>query len=200
MLARSVLLSVVLASTVSAQEQSRDTARVDTIVVSASRLLLSRGALPVATTIIAGDDLRARGIASVGEALREVSSAYVAQAGSQGATTSLFLRGGESKYVKVLIDGVPANEAGGTFDFASLTTDNIDRIEIVRGPASVVHGADAVTGVVQVFTRRGRGPGRTEVEVRAGTAPRAVGAGGDGTHMVNVDAIVAALGDIGSGS
>ena len=199
MLARSILLSTIIASAAAAQEQSRDTARVDTVVVSATRLPLSRGALPVATTIIGGDDLRARGIASVGEALREVSSAYVAQAGSQGATTSLFLRGGESKYVKVLIDGVPANEAGGTFDFASLTTDNVDRIEIVRGPASVVHGADAVTGVVQVFTRRGRGPSRTEVEVRSGATPRVPVAGSDATHMVNLDAIVTALGDMGDG-
>ncbi|HYC53068.1 MAG TPA: TonB-dependent receptor [Gemmatimonadaceae bacterium] len=199
MLIRSLFLSACIATPIFAQ-QAPDTVRIDTVVVSATRLPLSRGALPVATTIISGDDLRSRGIASVSEALREVSSAYVAQAGSQGATTALFLRGGESKYVKVLIDGVPANEAGGTFDFASLTTDNVERIEIVRGPASVVHGADAVTGVVQIFTRRGRGPSRTEVDLRTGGAARTVSAGSEATHLMTLDATVTALGDLGQGA
>ncbi|HMG71635.1 MAG TPA: TonB-dependent receptor, partial [Gemmatimonadaceae bacterium] len=91
------------------------------------------------------------------------------QSGSYGAVTSLFLRGGESRYTKVLIDGVPVNAPGGFFDFSHLTTDNIDRIEIVRGPASVLYGADAVTGIVQIFTRRGSDQGRASVGVRGGT-------------------------------
>jgi len=151
---------------------AQDTARVAPVVITATRTPLAQGALPVAVTVLSGDDLRARGIATVAEALREVSSAYLAQAGSHGATTSLFLRGGESKYVKVLIDGVPANDPGGAYDFASLTTDNVDRIEIVRGPASVVHGADAVTGAVHVITRRGAASTRAELDLRSGIAPR----------------------------
>ena len=67
---------------------------------------------------------------------------------------ALFLRGGESRYTKVLIDGVAVNAAGGYFDLSHLSTDNIERIEIVRGPASVLYGADAVSGIVQIFTRR----------------------------------------------
>src|SRR5207253_4848828 len=121
---------------------------------------------------IDGEELRTRGVTTVADALRDVTSAYVAQTGSQGGTTSLFLRGGESKYVKVLIDGIPANDPGGAYDFANLTTDNVERIEVVRGPASVIYGADAVTGVVNVITRRGRGAPRAEVDLRAGTSPR----------------------------
>jgi vitamin B12 transporter len=186
-----------------AQEQTRDTARVDPVVVTATRTPLDRSALPVAVTVISGDDLRIRGITTVADALQDVTSAYVAQAGSQGATTSLFLRGGESKYVKVLIDGVPANDPGGFFDFASLTTDNVERIEVVRGPASVIHGADAVTGVVHIITRRGEGPPRGEVSVRAGMAPRhrTFGAGPEPiTHdvMQALDATVALRGDAGA--
>lgn len=168
----SLLLVAIAAGALGAQQQTRDTARVDPVVVTATRTPLDRSTLPVAVTVITGDELRVRGITSVAEALKSVTSAYVAQAGSQGAQTSLFLRGGESKYVKVLIDGVAANDPGGAFDFASLTTDNVERIEIVRGPASVIHGADAVTGVVHVITRRGSEPPAGEVSVRAGMAPR----------------------------
>ena len=67
------------------------------------------------------------------------------------------MRGGESKFTKVLVDGVPVNDAGGAFDFSALTTDNIERIEVVRGPASVLYGSDAVAGVVQLFTRARNG-------------------------------------------
>ena len=109
-------------------------------------------------TVISGDDLRARGITSVSDALASVPGLAVVRSGSFGATTALFARGGESDYVKVLVDGVPLNNPGGVFDFATLTTDNLERIEIVRGPASVVYGSDAVAGVVQLFTRRGTAP------------------------------------------
>ncbi len=194
------LLVLPFAHSVAAQERSPDTARVDPVVVSATRIPLSRGAVPVAVTVITADDLRLRGITTVADALRDVSSAYIAQAGSQGATTSLFLRGGESKYVKVLVDGVPTNEAGGVYDFASLTTDNIDRIEIVRGPASVIHGADAVTGVVQIFTRRGAGPARSEVEVRTGVAPRDRLGAGSAEGMTTMDAIGTVGGEMASGA
>ena len=64
------------------------------------------------------------------------------------------MRGGQSNYAQLLVDGVPVNDPGGAFDLANLTTDNIDRIEMVRGPASVLYGADAMSGVIQIFTRR----------------------------------------------
>src|SRR6185436_4719852 len=82
---------------------------------------------------------------------------------------SLFLRGGESDYVQVLVDGVSLNGPGGTFDLGSLTTDNVDRIEIVAGPTSVLYGSDAVAGVVQIFTRRGQGKPAVEIGTQAGT-------------------------------
>ncbi|HEU4996597.1 MAG TPA: TonB-dependent receptor [Gemmatimonadaceae bacterium] len=163
---------VALTAPLGAQEQARDTARTTPVIVTATRVPLSRGALPVAVTVITGDQLRLRGITTVADALNDLTSASVIQSGSQGAQTSLFLRGGESKYVKVLIDGVPANDPGGVYDFGSLTTDNVERIEIVRGPASVLYGADAVTGVVHVITRRGEGPQHVDISVRSGVAPR----------------------------
>src|SRR5437867_8978759 len=150
-------------------QQPTDTARLSPIVVTADRLPIPAAAVPAAVTVLSGAALRAQGIRTVADALRTVPGATVVASGSFGAQTSLFVRGGESDYVKVLIDGVPQNQPGGAFDFADLTTDNVDRIEIVRGPASVLYGSDAVTGVIQIFTRTGSGAPRVTAAARAGT-------------------------------
>ena len=163
------LLVLSIASGNSASAQEKDTTRLQTVVVSASKIPRPASTLTQAVTVLLGEDLRARGVKRVSDALREVPGAMLVQSGSYGAVTSLFLRGGESRYTKILIDGVPVNSSGGFFDFSHLTTDNIDRIEIVRGPASVLYGADAVSGIVQVFTRRGSDEARASLGARAGT-------------------------------
>ncbi len=149
--------------------QAPDTAKLGTVVVSASKVPRPTSSLSQAVTVLNGEDLRARGVTRVSDALREVPGATLVQNGSYGSVISLFLRGGESRYTKVLIDGVAVNSSGGFFDFSHLTTDNIDRIEIVRGPASVLYGADAVTGIIQIFTRGGSEQRRASLGVRGGT-------------------------------
>ena len=81
----------------------------------------------------------------------------VVRSGGPGSLTSLFVRGGESDYNKVLLDGVPLNEPGGSFYLNNLTTDNIERVEIVRGAYSSLFGSDAMASVIQLFTRRADG-------------------------------------------
>jgi vitamin B12 transporter len=161
------IASSLLASPVAAQET--DTVTLGTVIVSASKSPVRRSEVTQSVTVISGDDLRARGVARVSDALQQLPGALVAQNGSIGSVSTLFLRGGESRYTKVLIDGVAVNQSGGFFDFSHLTTDNVDRIEIVRGPASVLYGADAVTGVIQIFTRSGRGPLALNASARGGT-------------------------------
>jgi vitamin B12 transporter len=153
----------------SASAQDRDTVTLDTVVVSATKTPIMRSELTQSVTVISGADLRARGVVHVSDALRFVPGSMVAQNGSFGSVSTFFLRGGESRYTKVLIDGVAVNQSGGFFDFSHLTTDNIERIEVVRGPASVLYGADAVAGVIQIFTRHGRGPLALNAAARAGT-------------------------------
>jgi len=153
----------------SGDAQEGDTAQIEPVVVTASKVPKPASALTQPVTVISGEELRARGVARVSDALREVPGAMMVQSGSFGAVTSLFLRGGESRYTKVLIDGVAVNASGGFFDFSHLTTDNIERIEIVRGPSSVLHGADAVTGTVQIFTRKGASQPRLSLAARGGT-------------------------------
>jgi vitamin B12 transporter len=154
---RRALLAVALPwapATVAAQEAG-DTASLPEIVVTATRYPVAADSVASTVTVLRGDDLRAQGIRFVADALREVPGAHVVQGGPFGATASLFVRGGESDYVKVLVDGVPVNQPGGFYDFGSLTTDNVERIEVLRGPASVLYGSDAIAGVVQIVTRDG---------------------------------------------
>jgi vitamin B12 transporter len=165
-------LAIVAANVSVARAQSTpstDTTTLEPVVVTATRLPSTAGAATLSTTVISGDDLRARGVSTILEALRETPSVGIVQGGSFGQQTSLFLRGGQSNYTQVLVDGVIVNDPGGAIDLANLTTDNIDRIEIVRGPASVLYGANAVTGVIQIFTRKGKGPVRLDGWARGGT-------------------------------
>jgi vitamin B12 transporter len=157
-----VFVSTLFLSThfvVAAFAQSPDTVTLPPVVVTATRIPIAPGTASASITVISGASLRAQGITTVADALRLVPGAAVAATGSFGGQTSLFVRGGESDYVKVLIDGVPQNQPGGFYDFANLGTEDVDRIEIVRGPVSVLYGSDAVAGVVQVFTRSGPGGG-----------------------------------------
>lgn len=169
---RSVILAVALALSLAhrahGQDVAADTARIAPVVVTATRSPLPAGRTPASVTVVTGERLRAEGITSLADALRTVPGLSIVQSGSYGGATSLFIRGGESKYAKILVDGVPINDAGGAFDLSTLSTDNLDRIEIVRGPASVLYGSDAMAGVVQLFTRRGAGPLSGDVSARAG--------------------------------
>ena len=164
---RSLPFLAIAAVGAGAQERV-DTTRLAPVVVTASRTAIAQRVATTAATVLNGDALRARGITTVGAALREVPGAAVVQTSAIGSQTSLFLRGGEPDYVQVLIDGVTVNEPGGTFNFANLTLDNVERIEVIRGPASVLYGSDAVTGVIQIFTRSAGDAPRAELGVRGG--------------------------------
>lgn len=150
-------------------QRSDTTATLAPVVVTATTLPTASSTVSQPVTVLNGDQLRARGISTVAEALRDAAGAVISQSGSYGGVTSLFLRGGESRYTKVLIDGTPINDVGGAQFFENLSLDNVDRIEILYGPASALYGADAVSGVIQIFTRRGGGPATLDADVRAGT-------------------------------
>ncbi|MGH7690308.1 MAG: TonB-dependent receptor plug domain-containing protein, partial [Gemmatimonadaceae bacterium] len=164
-----VLVAAALSVPASGSAQSTDTAHVAPVITTATRIPRSAHDVPASVTLITGAQLRALGITTVADALAGTPSAIITQTGSAGGLTALFLRGGESGYVKVLVDGVAVNDPGGAFDFSTLTTDNIDHIEILRGPASVLYGADAVSGVISIVTRGGATPQRLTVDARGGT-------------------------------
>ena len=123
------------------------------VTAEAGQVLQSQTGAPV--TVIDSATLDALNKPDVLEALRLVPGAQIVQVGQRGGATSLFLRGGNSNFTKVLVDGMPANDIGGGFDFSQLDTAGVDRIEVLRQTNSVVYGSDALTGVVNITTRRG---------------------------------------------
>src|SRR2546423_12072349 len=132
-----LILTVVagIVSSARGDAQSPDTTTLQPVVVSASKIPRRTDVLSQAVTVLSGDDLRARGVVRVSDALREVPGAQLVQSGSFGSVTSLFLRGGESRYTKVLIDGVAVNSAGGVFHLSRLHTGDIDALGNLHRPA-----------------------------------------------------------------
>ncbi|MGE0159311.1 MAG: TonB-dependent receptor plug domain-containing protein [Gemmatimonadales bacterium] len=154
----------------------------DGIVVTASPTPRALASVAQHVTILDGRELEALGFTTVADALRDVAGVDVARNGSFGGLTSLFLRGGESDYTLVMVDGVQVNQAGGGFDFASLTPQNVERIEIVRGPSSALYGSDAVAGVVHVISRSGQDGAGASVRAEAGVYEAPTGGAVDATR------------------
>ncbi len=112
-----------------------------------------------AVTVVTGEELRARQVRYAAEALRSLPGVSVGRSGGFGNFTQVRIRGAEGNHTLVLIDGIEANNtADGEFDFSNLSADDIERIEIIRGPMSGLYGSNAVGGVVNIITRRGQGP------------------------------------------
>ncbi len=131
----------------------------ESIVVSAAQVEIPLSQASSSVTIITGSELEQRQVHTVADALRTVPGMTVTRYGGTGALTNVFPRGGESDYTLVLVDGVQANTFGGDYDFGHLSTENVERIEVVRGPQSALFGSNAIGSVVRIVTRRG-GPAR----------------------------------------
>jgi vitamin B12 transporter len=158
------------------------------IVVSATRTEAPSGQVASAVTVFDAAQIERRQQPPLADLLRQAPGATVVRVGAPGSVTSLFVRGGESNYTKVLLDGVPMNEPGGAFNMSNVTTENLDRIEFIRGANSAVYGSDAMTGVLQLFTRRGESP-RPSVRatVEGGSFSAARGSAGVSARVGRLD-------------
>jgi len=176
-----------LVSDATAIEVTANTARVEialkisalneTLVVSASQIDQPLSRTPDSVTVIDGREIDAKQQFTLAAALRSVPGLTVQQNGGPGTVTSLFTRGGESDFTLVLIDGVRANAFGGGLDLSQVPLEDVDRIEVVRGPQSALYGSDAIGGVVQVITRSGGAPSaRAQIETGSRDMRRAAGA------------------------
>jgi vitamin B12 transporter len=135
----------------------------ESVVVTATRDSAPTSQVGASVTVFDAAAIERRGDTLVGDILRQAPGAAVVQNGGRGNVTSLFVRGGENSYTKVLLDGIPLNEPGGSFNFGGLTAGHFERIELVRGAQSAVFGSDAMSGVLQLVTMRGRNGARPSV-------------------------------------
>lgn len=136
------------------------------VVVTATRTETPEEQATTSITVITDEEIRQQQAESVLEVLRNVPGLDVVQTGSRGNTASVFIRGSESDHVLVLIDGVEVNSpTTGGFDFAHLTTESIERIEVLRGAGGTLYGSQAIGGVIQIITKAGKG--RPELSLSA---------------------------------
>jgi len=154
-----------------AQSGNSTTSEFDQIVVVGARIPLTLNQIGNATTVITRDQIEQRQARYVTDLLRSVPGFSVSHTGVTGSQTQVRVRGSEANHVLVLIDGVRANDpaTGDEFRWEHLTTGNIERIEIVRGPQSALWGSDAIAAVVNVITGDGRGGSNFETYVEGGT-------------------------------
>ena len=137
---------------------SSDVQVLEPVVVSATKTPIPLHQVTSAVEVWTEEDLQRRQIKTVVEALRLTQGTAVLQSGGPGGNTNVRIRGGTNSQTLVLIDGAIVNSATlGSFNFAHLTTDNIEKIEIVRGAQSTLWGADALGGVINITTKRGQG-------------------------------------------
>ena len=176
-----ILLQVLLCGAAFAVEPQPDSAGADadeansgpveTIVVTASRLLMPESSLTSSVNVITSDEIESRNTSSATDLLRQLPGVNVTQQGGRGGVSSVIVRGGESNFTTVMIDGVkvndPTNSRGGAYDFGNLDLFGINRLEIVRGPLTSLYGSDALAGVIQVLTGSTEPGG--EILLQAGT-------------------------------
>jgi vitamin B12 transporter len=126
-----------------------------TVVVSATATPNTVNQTGVSLDLLNREQLTLLNPPAAADALSYIPGAIINTSGRRGSQASLFVRGGESSYNKTLIDGVPVNDPGGFFDFGVTPVNNVERLEVVRGPESTIYGTDAMTSVVQIWTATG---------------------------------------------
>lgn len=162
---RPLLALSALALAASAQAQNR----LDTVTTTAARVPQRLAEVLADLTVITRADIERQAAASVADLLRNNGCADMSRNGSSASTTSLFLRGAESRHTLVLVDGVRMDSQSiGGASWQGMPLAQIERVEILKGPASALYGSDAIGGVVQIFTRKGDGTASADLGIGLG--------------------------------
>jgi vitamin B12 transporter len=162
------VLAVFAAFPVLAQVQ---TATLQEVVVTATRMAIPLTDVVADVSIIDRAMIERSGATGVADVLARQPGLEIGRSGGVGGTTSVFLRGGNSQHTAVYLDGVRLDTQSGSGGVAweSIPLAQIDRIEVLRGPAGAIYGSDAINGVIQLFTRKGEGPATPYAAVGAGS-------------------------------
>jgi vitamin B12 transporter len=160
------------------------------VVVTATRDEVPIEQVGSSITVVTAKEIELQQKQTVADVLRMVPGLDVVRSGGAGQTVSIFMRGADSRHTLVLIDGVELNDpstTGGEYYFGFLTKDNIERIEVLRGPQSTLYGSHAIGGVINIITKRGSGRPTGFVSAEGGslyTARESAGISGS-TDLVN---------------
>jgi outer membrane receptor protein involved in Fe transport len=153
------------------------------VVVSASLGGALAPQIGSSVTVINRQEIENRGAQNVYGVLRGVPGVEINQSDPHAPVASAFIRGGNSNYNLVMVDGIPLNDFGGGFDLSPIPVDGVDRVEVIRGPQSALYGSNAVAGVINVVSRRGEGPPQFSFLAEGGShATRRFATGGTGFH------------------
>ncbi len=162
----------IVASSASAEAPPPTAEAIEIIVVTASATPREIDKLPGTVDVISREEIELHLNIEVADALRNLAGLHLDQPGGRGGRASLYLHGLDPNQTIVMIDGIrvndPTNNRGGSFDLTTLDVDAIERIEVVRGPLSAVHGSDAMAGAVNIITRGGRGPDTASLNLSGG--------------------------------
>lgn len=144
------------------------------VVVTGSRIPVNDKNEKSNVEIITREEIQRQNPRSVMQLLQNVAGLYVENSGSRGGVGAVYLRGAESNYTLVMIDGVsvndPTNSRGGAYDFSLLNINNVEKIEIVKGPVSFVYGSAAMAGVINIVTRKNLPEPKTTMKVELGSS------------------------------
>ncbi len=142
------------------------------VIVTATRIPTPAIQIASSVTVVTADEIADRQIKTMPDLLRDVPGLNVIQSGGPGGQTSVFIRGTDSNHTKVFIDGIDVSDPSSptsTFDLGQLLTQDIEKVEILRGPQSGLYGSDAIGGVINVITKSGSGPAQFSVNAEAGS-------------------------------
>jgi vitamin B12 transporter len=144
----------------------------DTVVVTATRIPTPEAQVASSISVVTADEIAERQMQTLPDLLKEVPGLNVVQTGGPGGQTSVFMRGTNSNHTKVLVDGIdvgdPSSPAG-TFDFGPFLLQDVQKVEVLRGPQSGLYGSDAIGGVINILTKSGSGPAQFTARAEAGS-------------------------------
>jgi vitamin B12 transporter len=142
------------------------------VVVSATRIPTPESEVASSMTVITSADIAAKQSQSLPDILKDVPGLNVVQTGGPGGLTAIYMRGTNANHIKVLVDGIDVSDptsTDGSFDFSRFLTQDIQTIEVLRGPQSGLYGSEAIGGVINITTRSGSGPAQLTAAVQAGS-------------------------------
>jgi vitamin B12 transporter len=165
-----MVMAVVIGSPGLVAAQAPRVERAEPVVVTATKVETPQAELGATVTVITDEEIKRYNYDRIEEALRTVPGVEIIRQGGPGSTTAIQIRGMNSNRVQVLVDGLRVKSPTlGSADLSEFALDAIDRIEVVRGPQSTLHGSDAMGGVVNIITKKGQGPPRAIVTFEGGS-------------------------------